>query len=155
MRLGRASGYGLLAMMFVAEHSQSNDGAFPCAREIAHGTGVPVEYLRKILQRLVRARLIRGERGRTGGFALARSSSRVNVLQIVEAIEGPLDEQSFLHDELTSRRRGNGHGRLWQLRRDAAACLRDQFVHVSLAQIVGRHPEPATRRTARTRSLPD
>jgi Rrf2 family protein len=44
----------------------------------------------KILRSLVRARLLRSSRGVHGGFALARPASRITLLDIVEAIEGPL-----------------------------------------------------------------
>ena len=44
----------------------------------------------KILRNLVRARLLRSSRGVNGGFALARPASEISLLNIIEAIEGPL-----------------------------------------------------------------
>jgi Rrf2 family protein len=51
---------------------------------------VPMEFLGKVLQALTRARLIYSHRGVNGGFELARASSGISMLDIVEAIEGPI-----------------------------------------------------------------
>lgn len=51
---------------------------------------VPPQFLSKVLQSLTRADLIRSRRGALGGFELARPRDQITVLQIVEAIEGPI-----------------------------------------------------------------
>jgi Rrf2 family protein len=51
---------------------------------------VPMEFLGKVLQALTRARLICSHRGVNGGFELARASSDISMLDILEAIEGPV-----------------------------------------------------------------
>jgi Rrf2 family protein len=52
---------------------------------------VPMEFLGKTLQALTRARLIYSHRGVNGGFELARLSSDISMLDIVEAIDGPIE----------------------------------------------------------------
>ncbi|MGN6253188.1 MAG: RrF2 family transcriptional regulator [Marmoricola sp.] len=47
-------------------------------------------YLNKQLQALVRAGLVTSTSGPRGGFALARPASAVSVLEVVQAIEGPV-----------------------------------------------------------------
>ena len=59
-------------------------------RDIARACGIPEEYLLKILQQLARARVLRSERGRAGGFLLRKTPSRTTLLEIVEAIQGPV-----------------------------------------------------------------
>lgn len=88
MRLGKASAYAAFATMFVAEHQA--DGPVN-GRRIAESYGLPPEYLLKILQQLVKARILRSETGRRGGFTLRKPPQRTTLLEIVEAIEGPLD----------------------------------------------------------------
>jgi Rrf2 family protein len=58
--------------------------------EIAEAQKIPTSFMAKILRSLVRARLLRSSRGVNGGFALARPAAEINMLEIVEAIEGPL-----------------------------------------------------------------
>ena len=51
--------------------------------------GLPPAYLNKQLQALVRAGILSSTSGPRGGFRLNRSPSRVTLLDIVNAIEGP------------------------------------------------------------------
>ncbi|MBZ5639248.1 MAG: Rrf2 family transcriptional regulator [Acidobacteriia bacterium] len=66
------------------------DGVVSLRSDIAEAQGIPPSFMAKILRSLVRARLLRSSRGVHGGFALARAASRITLLDVVEAIEGPL-----------------------------------------------------------------
>lgn len=66
------------------------DGAVALRSDIAQAQGIPPSFMAKILRSLVRARLLRSSRGVHGGFALAKPASRITLLDVVEAIEGPL-----------------------------------------------------------------
>lgn len=105
------------------------------ASHISQTTGVPVEYLRKVLQRLTRARLVASERGRGGGFRLARAADRITLLHIVEAIEGPVDEAAFLGDGIL-RGRCAHNPRLREWRRHTAQGVRGLLESQSLADLV-------------------
>jgi Rrf2 family protein len=149
----------MLAMLSIAETStqkraarngrskpaQSNgnghhsNGAEPrvCAVEIADATGIPVEYLRKVLQRLSRARLVRSERGRAGGFTLGKAPAKITLLQIVEAIDGPVDDTAILGDGLpTARGSRKLHPRLKQWRKHTTDELRDLLEAQCLADLM-------------------
>jgi Rrf2 family protein len=54
---------------------------------IAEATGVPRNYLSKVLHQLVRAGLLVSERGPRGGFALALPAEEITVAKIVEAVD--------------------------------------------------------------------
>jgi Rrf2 family protein len=58
--------------------------------QLAEETRIPPEFLRKILSALARARIIGAVRGPQGGVRLARKAEEISLLEIVEAIEGPL-----------------------------------------------------------------
>ncbi len=51
---------------------------------------LPRQYLVKLFAMLSRAHLIEAVRGKGGGYALAKPPSEITLLQVVEAIEGPL-----------------------------------------------------------------
>ncbi len=57
------------------------------------GTDLPRDFLAKLFQKLVRAGILRSSKGRGGGFALARPTHLITLMEVVEALEGagPLD----------------------------------------------------------------
>ena len=59
---------------------------------------MPLEYLLKILGQLVRANILRSKRGPRGGFSLARAAKKISMLEIIEAVEGPLTGQLNLDE---------------------------------------------------------
>ena len=60
------------------------------ARKIATALHASQAHLSKVLQRLARAGLVTATRGPAGGFALGRPAGAITLLEVYEAIEGPL-----------------------------------------------------------------
>jgi len=87
LRLTSAADYAIRAMIHLA---CLPDGGVALRSEIAEAQYIPTSFMAKILRSLVRARLLRSSRGVNGGFSLARPAADINMLEIVEAIEGPL-----------------------------------------------------------------
>lgn len=54
---------------------------------IAEATQVPEDYLAKVLQPLVRAGVLESQRGRNGGFRLARHAATISMLEVVTAVD--------------------------------------------------------------------
>jgi Rrf2 family protein len=65
-------------------------GSRPNRAELADAAGCPEQFLSKVLQNLTRAGLVTSHRGNTGGFELPRSRRGASILEVVEAIEGPI-----------------------------------------------------------------
>jgi Rrf2 family protein len=57
---------------------------------LAQATDVPDSFLSKVLQELVSAGLVASKRGADGGFELAMAPETISLLDVVEAIEGPM-----------------------------------------------------------------
>ncbi len=87
MKISRSTGYALVAAGYIAQNYQ--DGAVLASR-VSNEYGIPLEYLLKILQQLVRANVLRSKRGPRGGFFLARPAENITLLEIVEAVDGPM-----------------------------------------------------------------
>jgi Rrf2 family protein len=87
VRLTARSEYGLLAMIDLASIAGSQPIS---AREIAERQGIPLKFLEQLLVALRRAGVVSSVRGAHGGFTLDRGAADVTVLEIVEALEGPL-----------------------------------------------------------------
>ena len=66
-------------------------------REIARILHASEAHLSKVLQRLARVGLVKSIRGPRGGFTLNKSPQQITLLNIYEAIEGPLTPSSCLN----------------------------------------------------------
>ncbi|WP_287130230.1 Rrf2 family transcriptional regulator [Candidatus Cyanaurora vandensis] len=86
MQINRSTDYALRAMTFLATQPDQ----VSMVNEIALDQGVPPKFLARILQMLHKAGLVESHRGIRGGFRLARPAHQVNVLHVMEAVEGPL-----------------------------------------------------------------
>jgi len=95
MRLGRAAAYAVFATTHLAENSR---GTPIQGRDIAEACGIPAGHLLKILQQLVRAQILSSERGPAGGFVLRKPAGEITLLEIVEAIEGPINGDLLLRN---------------------------------------------------------
>jgi len=87
MKISRSTGYGLLAAGYIAKSEKSG---IVLSQTISKEYDIPLEYLLKILQQLVRANILRSKRGPRGGFVLSKPVSRITMLEIIEAVDGPL-----------------------------------------------------------------
>jgi Rrf2 family protein len=59
-------------------------------KEISRDLRVPQGYLAKIFQRLSRMHLVYSRRGPQGGYSLASEPKKINLMDVIEAIDGPL-----------------------------------------------------------------
>lgn len=88
LRLSKKSDYALMSMKHLA--ARSDGGASSSAREISEAYDIPLELLAKVLQRLVRARLLVSVQGTRGGYRLARHASMISVADVIQAVDGPV-----------------------------------------------------------------
>src|SRR3954462_6086857 len=89
LKLTKKADYGLIAMKHLAEHAGASS-ANSSAKEIAETYGIPSELLAKILQRMVKAKLLVSQHGTNGGYALARDARTISAFDVIKAIDGPL-----------------------------------------------------------------
>lgn len=57
-------------------------------RRIAAEQRVPHGFLQQVMRDLVRAGLVEGTVGRSGGYGLAKPSIEISLLDVIEAVEG-------------------------------------------------------------------
>jgi len=96
MKISRSTGYALLATGYIAKHPEKK---IILSQTISKEYDIPLEYLLKILQQLVRANVLRSKRGPQGGFSLARPTKKITMLQIIEAVDGPMISQLDLAEQ--------------------------------------------------------
>ena len=85
-QLSKKSDYGLIALKHLAQHNDESVSA----RKIAAQYHIPAELLAKVLQRLARKGLLVSQQGINGGYVLARDPAMISIVDVVEALEGPI-----------------------------------------------------------------
>lgn len=101
MKITQAGEYGLLALVYLARQPE---GRLAMSDEIATAEDIPKGFLAKILQTLNRAGFLYSRQGAKGGFMLARRPVEISVLEVIEAIEGPIAFQRCLEEPATCDR---------------------------------------------------
>lgn len=79
--------YALRVMIDLAQNQQ--DGYIPL-KDIAARQDISEKYLEIILKALVKGKIIKGLRGKGGGYMLTRSPEEYVIGEIIELTEGPL-----------------------------------------------------------------
>ena len=87
MEISRQADYAIRA---VRELVKAGPGALLQTRTIAESQQIPEKYLPTIIRTLARAGLLRTLRGSQGGVSLARQPEAISVLDVIEAIDGPV-----------------------------------------------------------------
>lgn len=140
LRITKQADYGIVLM---THFGSASDGDFLSAKGLAFKTGLPLPMVSKILKLLTKSGLLVSTRGATGGYALARASEDIRLLEMITALEGPVamtecseEESHSCPIESSCRTRVN-----WK--------LINQVVHnaldgITLAQMISPAPACAT-----------
>ncbi len=130
MNISRSAGYGMMAVGYIAQH----DGeSLVLASTISKEYNIPTEYLLKILQQLVRVNILRSKRGPSGGFSMARPTNEINMLEIIEAISGPLSG----HLDFTEQAKGAPFShKMEEVCRQASAKCIETLKNTKLSQML-------------------
>jgi Rrf2 family protein len=87
MKFSSACAYSLRALLYLARHEGDGPAA---SQRIAQAEGLPEKFLPKVLEPLASAGVLLSSRGPTGGYRLARPAKRIRLLDVVEAVDGPV-----------------------------------------------------------------
>jgi Rrf2 family protein len=87
MQLTRGADYAVRIMIHLAGLPDNERVLLPT---LAAAANAPASFLSKVLQALTRAGLIASRRGQQGGFEILPQGRAASVLEVVEAIDGPI-----------------------------------------------------------------
>ena len=155
MELTTRGRYAVMALADLARHGDA--GSMPLSA-IAERQQLSIAYLEQIFLKLRRAGLIESERGRSGGYRLARPASEIMVAEVMSAVEEETRMTRCLGEQGTGcvgEHRCLTHG-LWHA---LGEHIHEFLASVSLADVLadtfvlhgGRHP---TAERARPGMLP-
>lgn len=83
----RGADYGARGVMYLAKRPPDT---VALVGDIASAEDLPASYLAKIFQDLVKGGILRSHRGATGGFSLGRPAEKITLLEVIEAVDGPI-----------------------------------------------------------------
>ncbi len=98
MKLSRTVAYAVRATLQLAKSDTSTP--VPCSQLASEGK-MPERFLLQILRNLVTHGILRSTRGVDGGYSLVRSPDEISLLEVIEAIEGPLNTGEPLGEGLS------------------------------------------------------
>jgi Rrf2 family protein len=87
MQITRQADYAMRAVMYLSQLGPERRAA---TSQIAEEQNIPPSFLAKIVSQLSVAGLLQTSRGARGGVSLARSPEDISILEVVEAIDGPI-----------------------------------------------------------------
>jgi len=79
--------YGLKSLVKLAKKSSHEPLSLAC---IAKEEKLSKIYLEQLFKKLHDRKIVKSTKGASGGYILARPATRINLLEIIEALEGPL-----------------------------------------------------------------
>jgi Rrf2 family protein len=129
MKLSRTVAYAVRATLQLAENK--SDTPIPCSKLAAEGN-MPERFLLQILRNLVTHGILRSTRGVDGGYALTRPPEEISLLDVIEAIEGPLDVGETGSDGLP----GNSQVKLRDALREITDSARQQLQAIKFSQLL-------------------
>jgi Rrf2 family protein len=95
MQITRQADYAVRAVRYL---SGLENGQRAPTSEIARQQHIPPSFLAKIISQLSVAGVVQTSRGARGGVSLARAANKISLLEVVEAIDGPIQLNECVFD---------------------------------------------------------
>lgn len=87
IRIAKLTDYGILLLTCFARHPEL---PIQTARDLAAEARLPLPTVSKLLKALSRRGLLVSHRGVRGGYSLARPPEAISVVEVIDALEGPI-----------------------------------------------------------------
>jgi Rrf2 family protein len=115
------------AVVALAELARAGENPMPIG-QVAERRNIPVQFLEQLFSTLRRAGILISHRGAKGGYTLARPADQINVLEVVQALDGVVGQE------------GKEAGGIWE---EGVEALRATFRATTIADIARREAEEA------------
>lgn len=134
MQINQATDYGFRVILFLSGKPR---GEIVEAQVIADSEAIPMRYLFKIMPSLTRVGILNSHRGVGGGYALARDPAEVSLLDVIEAIEGPIMLNRCFIDEENCSKHGPPECKVHQALNIIQRRLSEDFKSINFKQLSG------------------
>ena len=127
--------YSLRVMVDLAQHQEET---YVPLKEIAKRQKISEKYLEIILKMLVKGKIVKGLRGKGGGYRLTRMPKEYTVGEIIELTEGPLSPVACLMPDAETCPR-NEECITLPLWKKYNALIHDFFYNITLEDLIAGH----------------
>lgn len=133
MKLSRTVTYALQATLQLARVGSSRP--VPCSQLASEGQ-MPERFLLQILRNLVNHGILRSTRGVDGGYSLVRDANEISLLDVIEAIDGPIgsglpENEGFSVESQTE---------LQNALKEISTTARKQLDQIKISQLIASPP---------------
>ena len=136
LQISRKIDYGLRAMIHLAGLPV---GRVASLQDLSSTLRLPREFLAKILKGLAERGLVRSARGARGGYQLARPARDISFLEVIEAVEGPVQLNVCLdHLDRCDVSAGCTMYHVWKAGQER---MLEVYRRTSLAELVAEQPQ--------------
>lgn len=135
MQLNQATDYAFRAALLLA---RAGEGGVVDAQTIASQEQIPIRFLLKIMRSLVQAGIVKSYRGTNGGFALGRPPREITLLDLMEAVEGPIRINRCLLDPAYCNKHWANHCPIHQALATVQTAIVRELSRHNLADLAGK-----------------
>lgn len=125
----------------ILEAAYESGDSYVSVADISEQEDIPYAFARSIQHDLVKGGLIKTVRGARGGLALDCDPAQITLLEVLDAVQGPVSVSLCAVDaEYCKRRGGCSYNKLWM---GADSLLNSYFDSITLKELMeqgGRHP---------------
>jgi len=128
--INRETDYAIRCVLHLARKA----GEVIMVNEISRKNDIPKSFLAKILQKLTKAEIVRSFRGVKGGYQFSKEPSKINLLHVIETIQGPIFLNKCMVDrKACSRRKTCTVHPLWNI---MAECLTERLQGCNIEELL-------------------
>ena len=135
MKLSRTASYAVQAALHLAQ--SKTDSPVPCSRIAADGQ-MPERFLLQVLRTLVTKEILHSTRGVDGGYMLEREPGDISLLEVIEAIDGPMAAKLPPVDGLST----DTKDKLIKAMDGVTAHMRRELNAIKLTDLLALKPKP-------------
>jgi Rrf2 family protein len=110
VKLSVKSDYAVRAVLWLCQHYQ--EGVARTVEDMASSQGIPPNYLVQILIELKSAHIVKSQRGKEGGYLLARAPAEITFGDVLRCIHGEIFDSPGLNDPQSPAELREAWGRL-------------------------------------------
>lgn len=98
LRVNKKIEYGIIALLYLAQQEEQTASV----REMANTCGIPETLLSKIMQTMKSKGFVQPMYGNQGGYRLTRQLNDINLLEITQSLQGPIQVAECVGTEANS-----------------------------------------------------
>lgn len=121
MKLSVKSDYATRAVLWLARHH--HEGVARRVEELASDQKIPANYLVQILIELKSTQIVKSQRGKEGGYLLARHPSKITLGDVLRSVHGAVFDSPALSDPQCPEELRNAWQRLQKALDEAADAI--------------------------------